>query len=371
MASHPGIPDLPILATAVTPWTADYRFDAEIFRRQVQTIARNLTRLIYVFGTAGEGYAVSDAQFKAIATCFWEVSQEEQVTPMLGIISLSLSTIVERIAWCRSLGFRELQLSLPAWGALNDRELDRFFAGTCGLLPDCQFQHYNLARSNRVLIAADYRRLAAAHPNLVAVKASVPDPAIIKDFMALTPRLQFFFTERGYVEARKLGPCDLLISIASVNPRQAHAFVSGTDADRVRLFAAVQAMGKKSRMSVPAVITSTALSIKCFSASAIRNSRSACCSPMRTLARRTSRSFATASPLNVALPLHEPRSSNSFRSHAGRPRARFVARAATCVTRLPAVDDYSQETPSTEARGDFVKPESPPESFAPAMKELL
>lgn len=326
MASHPGIPDLPILATAVTPWTADYRFDAEIFRRQVQAIARNLTRLIYVSGIAGEGYAVSDAQFKVIAACFWEVSQEEQVKPMLGIISLSLPTIVERIAWCRSLGFSELQLALPAWGALNDRELDRFFAGTCGRFPDCQFHHYNLARSNRGLTAADYRLLAAAHPNLVAVKASVSDPAIIKDSMALSPRLQFFFTERGYVEARKLVPCDLLISIASVNPRQAHAFVSGTDADRVRLFAGVQPMGKKSRKAVPPVITSMAPSIKCFSASAIRNFPCACCRPMRTLARRTSRRFATACPLNVAIPLHEPRSSDSFRSHAGRPRARFVSR---------------------------------------------
>jgi dihydrodipicolinate synthase/N-acetylneuraminate lyase len=237
--------NLPILATAVTPWTADYRFDAGIFRRQVQTIARNLTRHIYIFGTAGEGYAVSDEQFKEIATCFWQVSQEEGVKPMLGIISLSLPTIVQRIAWGRSLGFREFQLSLPAWGALNDRELDTFFAETCGRFPDCHFHHYNLARSNRVLTAADYQRLTAAHPNLVAVKASVSDPAIIKGFMALAPRLRFFFTERGYVEARKLGPCGLLISIASVNPRQAHAFVAGDDAFRVRMFEGVQAMGKK------------------------------------------------------------------------------------------------------------------------------
>jgi len=236
--------NLPILATAVTPWTADYRFDVETFRRQVQTIARGLTRHIYIFGTAGEGYAVSDEQFREIATCFWQVSREESVKPMLGIISLSLPTIVQRIAWGRSLGFREFQLSLPAWGALNDRELDTFFAETCGRFPDCHFHHYNLARSNRVLTAADYQRLTAAHPNLVAVKASVSDPAIIKGFMALAPRLQFFFTERGYVEARRLGPCGLLISLASVNPKQAHAFVAGDDALRVRLFEGVQTMGK-------------------------------------------------------------------------------------------------------------------------------
>jgi len=67
----------------VVPWTADYKFDAAVFRRQSRTIARHLTRHIYIFGMAGEGF-----------------------TPMLGIVSLFLPTIVERIAWGRSLSFR-------------------------------------------------------------------------------------------------------------------------------------------------------------------------------------------------------------------------------------------------------------------------
>jgi hypothetical protein len=86
MPAVPTDAPLPILATAVVPWTADYSFDAGTFRRQVRTIARGLTRHIYVFGTAGEGYGVSDAQFREIATCFWETAQEEKVTAMLGII---------------------------------------------------------------------------------------------------------------------------------------------------------------------------------------------------------------------------------------------------------------------------------------------
>lgn len=235
---------LPILATAVVPWTEDYRFDRESFRRQVQTIARGLTRHIYIFGTAGEGYAVTDAQFKEIAACFLEVSREEGVTPMLGVISISLPTIVERIAWGRAAGFGEFQLSLPAWGALNDLELDRFFAETCGQFPDCHFHHYNLARSGRVLNGNDYRRLVAAHPNFVAVKASVSDPAVIRDFMGLTPRLQFFFTERGYVEARRLGDCGLLISIATVNYAKAKVFVQTDDATRTQLFQSLLEVGK-------------------------------------------------------------------------------------------------------------------------------
>jgi len=236
---------LPILAAAVIPWTADWKFDAATFRRQVQTIARHLTRRLYVFGTAGEGYAVSATQFREVASCFWQCAQEERVAPMLGVISLSLPTIIERIEWGRSLGFREFQLSLPAWGALNDRELEAFFAETCGRFSDCRFLHYNLGRSGRVLTAPDYRRLCEGHPNLVAVKWSTSEPALIREAMTLAPRLRFFFTERGYVEARRHGDCGLLISLASVNPARAKELVAGDDATRTRLLEGIRAMGAK------------------------------------------------------------------------------------------------------------------------------
>src|SRR4051812_6422515 len=113
-----------ILATAVVPWTERLEFDESRFRRQVHTIARTLTKHIYIFGTAGEGHAVNEPQFDQISKAFWESAAEAGVTPMVGLISLSLPTIIARIERDRALGFRLFQLSLPSWGALNDRELD-------------------------------------------------------------------------------------------------------------------------------------------------------------------------------------------------------------------------------------------------------
>lgn len=99
-----GAPD--ILATAVVPWTSGGGFDDDRFRRLAATLANGLTRQLYVFGKAGEGYAVNDRQFEQIARAFWGSTQESGVSPMLGIISLSLSTIVDRIQLGRDLGFR-------------------------------------------------------------------------------------------------------------------------------------------------------------------------------------------------------------------------------------------------------------------------
>ncbi|MCF3650467.1 dihydrodipicolinate synthase family protein [Synoicihabitans lomoniglobus] len=221
-----------ILATAVIPWTADFTFDEATFRREVHAIAEEITRTIYIFGTAGEGYAVTDQQFATIARVFHAVAQECDVTPILGIISLSLPAIIARIQVGHAIGFREFQISLPGWGALNDTELDTFFAHTCGAFPDCRFHHYNLARTKRILTGRDYLRLAAAHPNLVAVKASTDDEAVVADLLTVSPRLRFYFTEFGYEIARRTHEVGLLLALSSVNYARAHAFVNGDNAQR-------------------------------------------------------------------------------------------------------------------------------------------
>jgi dihydrodipicolinate synthase/N-acetylneuraminate lyase len=221
-----------ILATAVIPWDDGYEFEEQRFRQQVRTIARDLTRDIYVFGTAGEGHAVNETQFDQICRAFWRSSQEGGVNPMVGLISLSLPTVIARIERARAMGFRLFQLSLPSWGALNDREVDTFFAETCGRFPDCQFHHYNLMRTKRLLTSVEYRRLAAAHSNLIAVKNSTTDPAVIADLMTLTPRLRFYITEMGYAIARRTHDVGLLISLATIHPERAKRFVEGDDAQR-------------------------------------------------------------------------------------------------------------------------------------------
>ena len=221
-----------ILATAVVPWNERFEFDEATFKRQVRTIAQELTRHIYIFGTAGEGYAVSEKQFDQVARAFWTSSQETGVSPMVGVISLSLPTIVDRIERAYSMGFRTFQLSLPSWGVLNDSEVDHFFAATCGRFRDCQFHHYNLMRTKRLLTSVEYRRLADAHPNFVGVKASTADPAVLADLLTVSPRLRFFFTEMGYAIARRTQESGLLISLASVHPGRAKEFVSGDDARR-------------------------------------------------------------------------------------------------------------------------------------------
>jgi dihydrodipicolinate synthase/N-acetylneuraminate lyase len=183
----------------------------------VRKILNEGTRNVYVFGTASEGYAVTNRQFFEITRVFQDEMRRGGAEPMVGVISLSLPTIIERIEMARELGIRQFQISLPAWGALTEPEMFQFFRETCGRFRDCQFLHYNLLRTKRLVTPAEYGRLAEEHPNLVATKNSTDSMDRIQSLLIQAPQLQHFLTETGYLYGSLLGECGLLISIAATN----------------------------------------------------------------------------------------------------------------------------------------------------------
>jgi dihydrodipicolinate synthase/N-acetylneuraminate lyase len=213
-----------LLATCCVPWDEQGDFLEDVFRDQVRKILTQGTEHVYVFGTAGEGYAVSDRQFDRIVRAFTEAMRAGGAEPMVGVISLSATTVVERIARARDVGVRRFQISLPGWGALSERELFVFFQQTCGRFPDCQFLHYNLPRTKRLVTPCEYARLAEEHPNLVATKNSTDEMRRVEDLILLAPQLRHFLTETGYAYGSLVGECGLLGSVATLNWGSARAF---------------------------------------------------------------------------------------------------------------------------------------------------
>jgi dihydrodipicolinate synthase/N-acetylneuraminate lyase len=225
-----------VLATCCLPWREDGRLDEPLFRRTVRNLVGAGLRDLYVFGTAGEGHAVSEADFRRVTEAFAEEMQAAGGRTMVGVITLSLPTILERIAFAAALGVRTFQFSLPSWGALNDKELRRYFTEICSAFPDLAFLHYNLMRTGRLIRPQEYAELAEAHPNLVATKYGAGDPETVAGLLHHAPQLRHFFTELGYYLGAPLGECGLLASIAASNPARAFDyFNAGVDRDQTRL----------------------------------------------------------------------------------------------------------------------------------------
>jgi dihydrodipicolinate synthase/N-acetylneuraminate lyase len=237
--------DRVILGTCCIPWTADYRLDEPLFRKSIGADIAHGTKYLYLFGTAGEGHAVSDRQFQEITRIFvGEMKTRDAAEPMIGLISLSLSQVIERIEWAITIGVRSFQLSLPSWGTCTEAEAFTFFERVCPRFPQCEFLHYNVRRSGRLLGAAEYGRLSAAFENLVAAKLA---GATGEDALAIhqaAPRLNLFLTEKTFAEGRALGvPAGLLISYASLNWQLAHRYydaVVASDTDTIAIMRAEQ-----------------------------------------------------------------------------------------------------------------------------------
>ncbi len=220
MARYPSC----IMAGCVVPWSDWNEFLEDLFRHQVRTLLTEGTQHLYIFGIAGEGYAVTNQQFLQIATVFHDEMRRGNAEPMVGVINQSLFTMIERIEMARDLGVRRFQISLPNWGALAESEMLDFFRETCGRFQDCQFLHYNLLRTKRLVTAPEYSRLAEEYPNLVATKNSTDSIERIHALLTQAPQLQHFLTESGFIYGSLLGECGLLVSLASTNWKAGRAF---------------------------------------------------------------------------------------------------------------------------------------------------
>jgi len=213
------------LATVCVPWSEAGAFLEPVFRRQVRLLREAGLENLYIFGTAGEGYALTDPVFKEIATAFFDAMRGGAGLCQLGVIGMSVAQIRARIEMGLAIGFREFQISLPSWGAVTDPELARYFRDVLGPYPQARFLHYNLGRTGRVLSGADYTRLAAEHPNLVATKSGGHTVAALLALLAGSPELCHFVTELDYAAACLLGyPCGLLVSVSAVHPARSREF---------------------------------------------------------------------------------------------------------------------------------------------------
>lgn len=213
-----------ILTTVCLPVDERYSLMEDAFRGIIRHSVSRGFKNLYLFGTAGEGYALTDAMFKRSASIFFEEMRSGTGLCQLGIIALSLPQIKERIETGLEIGYRSFQISLPSWGRLNDREMYAFFDAILGAYPQAQFLHYNIMRGLRKLTGKEYSRIAADHRNLVATKCGAKSMLEDMDLMTNAPELCHFMTEMDYAYASQQGRCGLLAGYSTLSYEKARGF---------------------------------------------------------------------------------------------------------------------------------------------------
>lgn len=235
-----------ILVSCEVPWDENENLLEDVFRLEIQHTLKNYNHL-YIFGTAGEGHAVTTAQFQRIVDIFYEETRGDGVHPMVGLIALSTGTMMEKLHYAYKVGFRVFQMAMPPWGTLNDDEMLTFFKDVCGSYPDAKFLHYNLPRSGRVLEAADYRRLIDEIPNLVATKNTVGGMPRAVALVSEAGELQHFLGETNFAHGCMVGECSILASTGPTSPHKVKALFdagrSGNIEEAIKLQHAFHKLG--------------------------------------------------------------------------------------------------------------------------------
>jgi dihydrodipicolinate synthase/N-acetylneuraminate lyase len=213
-----------ILLSCEIPWDEQGSLLEDCFRREIRALLAQGFNHLYIFGTAGEGYAVTGEQYRQIVRIFWEETHQDGVSPMVGVIAMSTPQILERVSYAFDLGVRAFQISLPPWGALDDSECLVFFSQVCGAFPEARFIHYNLPRARRVLLGPEYRRLVAEVPNLAGTKNCRTDISQVFSIATGAPELQHFYGEHGFPHGCLFGECSLLSSFGALFPAKTQEF---------------------------------------------------------------------------------------------------------------------------------------------------
>ncbi len=231
MARYPST----VMVSVVCPWDDDEQLDEDMFRREIRhAVASGFTN-IYVFGTAGEGYAVDTDRFRRVIEVFGDELAEADATPMVGVIGLSTANVLERLRVAHHLGFREFQISLPSWSPLSDAEVLAYFDAVCGAFPDSVFLHYNTARVGRVVTGSLYRRGRQARvPNLVATKTMSGELAVVAGVVRDAPELMHFLGEQSIAYGSMFGEVALLGTFGALAPKKSWALLEAAVAGRHR-----------------------------------------------------------------------------------------------------------------------------------------
>ena len=213
-----------ILLSCEIPWNDKEELLEDIFRKEVRAVLAGGFNHLYIFGTAGEGYAVTLSQFQEIVRIFREETRKDGIFPMVGVIGMSTAQVVEKVGFAFDQGFRAFQIALPPWGELDDEEYLVYFRDVCGNFPDASFIHYNLPRGRRLLTGPDYRRLADTVPNLAGTKNTRTDINDIASIATHAPELQHFYGECGFPIGCLFGECSLLSSYGALFPAKTKEF---------------------------------------------------------------------------------------------------------------------------------------------------
>ena len=217
-------------ATLLLPISKDDSID---FARLAQDIDYLLTTGvdgIYAHGTAGEFYAITEAEFDRINVLMAEKCERAGRPFQIGASHTSAQVALDRVRRAAQLKPGAIQVILPDWFPLTMAEAKAFLERVAAAADPIGLVLYNPPHAKRVLQPPDYAELAAATPSLVGVKVA-NEPAWYAELRRHVPQLSIFVTGHHLASGLKAGGSGAYSNLACLHPAASKRWNDQMDSD--------------------------------------------------------------------------------------------------------------------------------------------
>jgi dihydrodipicolinate synthase/N-acetylneuraminate lyase len=172
---------------------------------------------IYTCGTAGEFHTLEEDEFDALSELVSERSRRAGSAFQIGASHMSGQICLSRIRRARSLAPAAIQVVLPDWLPLSQREVRVALERMVAAADPVPVVLYNPPHAKTVCGPEQLAALAEALPGFVGVKIA-GDDAFYTRLHAAAPELLIFAPGHELAHARRLGASGSFSNVAALSP---------------------------------------------------------------------------------------------------------------------------------------------------------
>ena len=195
-------------------------FDEEVYRADVARTCQAGVPGVYTAGTTGEFYAMELDEWKEINRATVEECKKHGTPCMVGVTSTYTLGAQRRAAYAAELGADAIQLAVPFWMEVDDREVLRFFHEVVDVVPDLTMTIYETLRSKKRLTIEQHRAIWEATGTYTAVKSNADTLGISPEGCeALSEFVNVWVGEELWASLGPRGAIGCASALVYMNPR--------------------------------------------------------------------------------------------------------------------------------------------------------
>lgn len=215
-----------VWATLLLPLNADDSIDFRRLETQVDTLSKTSVHGLYAHGTAGEFQTLAEHEFDRINELLAGAGKPFQI----GASHPSAQVQLERVRRAAAVGPGAIQVIVPDWLPLNEREVLDFLRRIADTAGDVPLVLYNPPHAKTQVGPEFLGVIAAAVPSLIGLKTAGGDKAWFEE--ATKSGLAIFVPGHFLASMSLLGAHGSYSNVAALSPDGAVKHARDLDVER-------------------------------------------------------------------------------------------------------------------------------------------